>query len=104
MITAEQISRLEDAGGHRWQKGGYDRIYFNATDLGLDVEYYGTGNVRCAAYDGKSISNAEARRVMSSKMYVNVDDGSVFAVFGRIADDIEESLRGKLNAIVETTK
>lgn len=66
----------------RWTKQGfngkvYDRIYFNATDLGMEVSYYKTGNVSSAAIDGESISNCEARRVMGSKAYFDLTDNTL---------------------------
>lgn len=66
----------------RWTKQGfngkvYDRIYFNATDLGMEVSYYKTGNVSSAAIDGESISNCEARRIMGSKAYFDLTDNTL---------------------------
>ena len=66
----------------RWTKKGsngkvYDRIYFNATDLGMEVSYYKTGNVSSAAIDGEHISNCEARRIMGSKAYFDLTDNTL---------------------------
>lgn len=66
----------------RWTKKGfngkvYDRIYFNATDLGMEVEYYRSGNVSSAAIDGERVSNCEARRIMSSKAYFDLTDNTL---------------------------
>lgn len=66
----------------RWTKQGfngkvYDRIYFNATDLGMKVEYYRSGNVSSAEIDGKIISNCEARRVLGSKAYFDLTDNTL---------------------------
>lgn len=66
----------------RWTKKGYngkvyDRIYFNATDLGMQVEYYRTGNVSSATINGESISNCEARRVLASKAYFDLTDNTL---------------------------
>lgn len=75
-MTQERIEELTKRFG-RWTKEGYngkmyDRIYFNAKDLGLKVEYYKTGNVSDAFIDGKRISNCECRRILGSKAYYDL--------------------------------
>lgn len=77
MMDERDIAKLLAAGGKRWSKGGKDRIYIDATTLGLEVERYGTGSVRSAEWQGESISNADARRLLSSKAYVDCADGSL---------------------------
>ena len=66
----------------RWTKKCYngkvlDRIYFNATDLGMDIEYYRTGNISMAEIDGERISNCEARRILASKAYFDLTDNTL---------------------------
>lgn len=39
----DKIKALEDMGFKRWQKGTMDRLYINASTLGLVCEYYRTG-------------------------------------------------------------
>lgn len=72
----DRIGELEAMGFKRWQKVGnnrsYDRLYIDAKDLGLDVSYYKTGNVSGATFDGCRISNSEARRMLSSKTYIDL--------------------------------
>lgn len=53
--------RLIAAGGKVWIAGDKNRIYFNnlAELLGLECEFYKTGNVSCALLDGKVISNSK---------------------------------------------
>lgn len=77
MMDERDIAKLMAAGGTRWSKGGKDRIYFDATTLGLEVERYGTGSVRSAEWQDESISNADARRLLSSKVYVDCADGTL---------------------------
>lgn len=77
MMDEKDIAKLLAAGGKRWSKGGKDRIYFDAKTLGLEVERYGTGSVRSAEWQGESISNADARRLLGSKVYVDCADGSL---------------------------
>lgn len=54
-------SRLVAIGGKVWVAGDKNRIYFNnlAELLGLECEFYKTGNVSCALLDGKVISNSK---------------------------------------------
>ena len=66
----------------RWTKQGfngkvYDRIYFNVTDLGMEVSYYRSGNISSAAVDGEHISNCEARRIMGGKAYFDLTDNTL---------------------------
>lgn len=77
MMSEETISRLEAKGFKRWQKGSLDRLYINATDLGLVVSYYKTGNVSSATWQGERITNADARRLMGSKVWVDVSTGEL---------------------------
>lgn len=87
-LTDQQIAKLEAAGGKRWQKYGKDRIYINTTELGLEVSYYKTGNVSSASWQGEGISNADGRRLLASKVYVDVATGelSVSTSFGLYDD------------------
>lgn len=67
--------------GSEWQKGDRHRIYFNdlATLAGLDIDRYGTGNISGATLDGRTISNSEAKRIVSrlldTKVWFDVADG-----------------------------
>ena len=70
------VPELEKMGFKRWQKVGngksFDRLYVDAREIGLEVSYYKTGNVSGATFDGYSISNSEARRMMASKTYIDL--------------------------------
>lgn len=92
MMTYEQITKILDKNGveyGRWQKGSMDRIYINnARDIymkaiGLELDYYNTGNLARATLNGERISNAEGRRQMlvssmyGGKCWINLEDGSV---------------------------
>lgn len=77
MMNQKQIEKLESTGYRRWQKGEMDRLYINPRELGLEIEYYSTGNVRHAEFNGLHISNAEARRIMGGKYYIDVITGKV---------------------------
>lgn len=76
-INAETIAKLEAAGFSRWTKKDMDRLYINVTKLGLEVSYYNTGNVSHAEWQGERISNADGRRLLSSKVWIDVKTGEL---------------------------
>lgn len=61
-------ARLERLGGNRWTKGGKDRVYFDreaiAEQAGLRYKTYGSGNISSATYQGETISNSLANRIL----------------------------------------
>jgi len=77
--VSERIDELEELGFKRWQKGTFDRLYINATQLGLVCQYYKTGNIKAATFDGDSISNSEAYRMKAAKTYIDVKTGEVIS-------------------------
>lgn len=74
-LTEERINELVKMGFTRWTKRSYDRLYINASTLGLDCTYYKTGNISGATFGDHSISNAEARRMKAAKTYIDVKTG-----------------------------
>ena len=74
-ITEEKIKELTNLGFSRWQKGNMDRLYIDASQLGLVCTYYHTGNIRHASIMGFDISNSEARRMKSAKTFIDVNTG-----------------------------
>ena len=76
-ITEEKITELEKMGFKRWQKNGMDRMYVNATTLGLIYNTYKTGNISSAQFDGVHISNSEARRMLDAKTYIDLVKGLI---------------------------
>ena len=76
--SVKTIEELEELGFSRWTKGNFDRLYINADKLGLECGYYNTGNVRWASFNGEKISNSQARRLLSCKIYIDLaGDGKV---------------------------
>lgn len=75
-MTQEMIKKFEDAGCKRWTKGNFDRLYINASMLGLECDYYSTGNIRSAKFAGMEISNCLARKIKAARMYFEVSDGT----------------------------
>jgi translation initiation factor IF-1 len=55
--------------------GQHRRYINNWTDIvGLDVELYGTGNIRWATLDGREISNSRAGAIRSAKVWLDDAD------------------------------
>lgn len=71
------IAKLESKGFNRWTKGKYDRLYVNASTLGLSCTYHRTGSEDVSTFNGEAISNSEARRMKSTKCYIDVESGEV---------------------------
>lgn len=61
-----QTSRLVAQGGRVWQKGQYNRVYFNdiAARVGVQTTRYNTGNISSATLKGNSISNSSAAKII----------------------------------------
>lgn len=91
-MTEERIALLTTKGFRRWQKGNLDRLYINAAQLGLSCEYYGTGNIRSAEFQGNRISNSEGYRMKTAKTYVDVKTGKVYnATLKAAAEELIET-------------
>lgn len=75
------IKKLESKGFKRWTKetarGTIDRLYISAKMLGLTVEYYKTGAVKFAEWNGEPVSHAEGRRMLNAKIYIDLKDDSL---------------------------
>ena len=77
IITDTMVESLQAKGFRRWQKNGKDRLYIDATTLGLSYTRYSTGNISSAAFHGDSISNAEGRRMLAAKTYIDLVNGTI---------------------------
>lgn len=89
-MTDKMIAKLEAKGGKRWIKGNMDRMYFNATVLGLELEYYKTGNIRDASFRGTGLSNSMGGRYKAAKTYIDLATGDVHSDFDCLADAVRE--------------
>ncbi|APZ81719.1 hypothetical protein NCPPB3778_47 [Rathayibacter phage NCPPB3778] len=58
--------------------------------IGLDYDSYGSGSVRSASLNGEGISNAEALRLLATKIWVGADDDSIH-VENLIANSFDRS-------------
>ena len=79
------IIELESMGFNRWQKNGMDRMYINASTLGLVCSYYKTGNISDAQFRGVSISNSEARGLKAAKTYIDLNKNLIVSDSSRLA-------------------
>lgn len=94
MTKEEKIEAAIKAGGKRWHKGTMNRIYFNAPALGLECEYYKSGNVRSATFNGEDISNKKASGMLFAKSYIDVEAWEPHSTIQELEDSLRE-LMGK---------
>lgn len=87
------IERLEAMGCKRWQKAGYDRLYINAKNVGLYLEYYKTGNIQYAEWKGEKISNSQAYKLVGAKCFIDVETMTVHGSDERLVKAAEEMLK-----------
>ena len=98
------IQKLEEAGFKRWTKGTYDRLYINATSLGLEYETYKSGSIRSATFNGEEISNSRASRMLAMKMYIDVTTGELHTTNGKgvqVDADLAAAAEALYNSIIQ---
>lgn len=80
----------------RWQKYGKDRLYVNMKKLyNIEIETYKNGNISSARMGGEKISNSEASKILSEKVYIDANTGKVYRVsnFGHgVREETKERL------------
>jgi len=86
----DRIEELEGMGFNRWQKNGMDRMYINASALGLTCTYYKTGNISSAEFNGKSISNSQARSLKFAKTYIDLNKAQIVSDSAMLAKAVAE--------------
>ena len=86
MMSDKMIGKLAAKGFNRWTKGNMDRMYINASQLGLACSYHTTGSIKNATFCGDSISNCEARRLKADKCYIDLKTGAITAASSRLKD------------------
>lgn len=115
-INDETIAKLEGVGFNRWTKYGKDRLYINPKALGMEVDYYKTGNIRHAEWEAIyefntesyveypvfrwNISNAEAGRILSGKYYFDLADGTVHV---STSSDFAEAIQALIWFTIDST-
>lgn len=96
-LNEKQIAKLEAKGFNRWTKGNHDRLYINCTSYGCEFEYYSTGNIKNAYFNGELVSNAEGRRFKGTKVYIDIKTGELNVSTGT---DYEREIREAVEAII----
>lgn len=86
MMSDKMIDKLTTKGFNRWTKGNMDRMYINASQLGLACSYHTTGSIKNATFCGTGISNCEARRLKADKCYIDLKTGAITANSSRLKD------------------
>ena len=89
-MTQEGIDLLLQKGFKRWTKNGKDRLYINASQLGLECEYYHTGNIKNAEFRGEHISNSQAYRYKAAKTYVELGPDRLVSDYPELEDAAAE--------------
>lgn len=89
-MTNEMIAKYEGMGFKRWTKGDMDRLYINAKELGLECEYYKTGNVSYAEFKGEKISNSRATEMLAAKTYIDIKTGKGFSTNYTLKSALDE--------------
>lgn len=101
------VMLLQRMGGTLWEKYDKKRVYFSKNKLckviGLECEYYKTGNIASAYIKGEKISNCKAKRVLNTleeltKAYFDFEDYEFHCVCKTsVCNYAEEILEGLQN-------
>ena len=86
------IEAMEAKGFKRWTKGNFDRMYINANALGLECDFYKSGNISYAEWKGEKISNSYASRLSAAKTYFDLKDGKLHGTNEMLLDAAAELL------------
>jgi hypothetical protein len=80
-----RIDELTKMGFNRWTKNGMDRMYINASVLGLICTYRKSGSISCAEFRGEGISNSEGYRLKAAKTYIDLNQNRIVSDSARLA-------------------
>lgn len=105
-LNEKQITALEDKGFKRWTKGNMDRLYINAETLGLELDYYKSGNISGATYRGETISNRRGGEMKQAKTYIDIETGELHATNWTLEQDAQQLYDETMEALEapETTE
>lgn len=96
-IKETKIRELEGKGFKRWQKHGMDRLYINCESYGCEFDYYNSGNISSARFNGEKISNSLGRKFLATKVWVDVDTEELHIQTNTdFEDEIEQNVRKAL--------
>ena len=92
MMDAKMIAKLEERGGERRTEGTTDRLYFDAEDLGLELDCDEAG---AAKFFEKRLSGSDVQRYKAAKTYVDLATGEVHSD----CDELADTLRMLIDAV-----
>lgn len=98
-LNEKQIAALESKGFNRWTKGNMDRLYINATMLGLELDYYKTGNISSAYWKGERISNRQGGNYKYAKTYIDIATGKVISTIDTLREEAETLMNEVLDEV-----
>ena len=86
------VAKMEAVGFKRWTKNGMDRMYINASRLGLETRTYKSGCISYAAWKGEEISHRRGGALSSAKTYYDLKDGKLHGTEQMLLEAAEELL------------
>lgn len=89
-MKIELIAALEKKGFKRWTKGSMDRLYINPTSIGLELDFYKTGNVSYATLNGERISNSRGTAMKEAKCYIDIATGKCVSSYDVFVEAMEQ--------------
>lgn len=101
-LNEKQIAALEEKGFRRWTKGTMDRLYINAETLGLELDYYKSGNISSATYRGESISNRRGGEMRAAKTYIDIETGELHSTNWTLEQDAQQLYDETMEALEAT--
>ena len=101
-LNEKQIAALEEKGFRRWTKGSMDRLYINAETLGLELDYYNSGNICSATYRGERISHRRGGNMKAAKTYIDIETGELHATDWTLQQDAQQLYDETLEALEAT--
>lgn len=101
MTDEEKIEALEAKGFKRWTKYGKDRLYIDVKKLmNINIQRRRTGSIADSEMNGETISHRQASRLLSSKIWIDINDN-----FSKHVDawdwEYEETITQALDRLVE---
>lgn len=97
-LNEKNIAAIEAKGFKRWTKNGMDRLYINATEIGLELTYYKTGNISGAWFNGELLSNRQGYAYKAAKTYIDIETGTVHSDVEALQEAAQAALDEIMNA------
>jgi hypothetical protein len=100
-MNTQQIDNLKKLG-KEWESadGSKHRIYVDdlAQFVGLKVSYYNSGNINAATLDGQTISNSQAKQIISNlgKVWYDFADDKFHGQDCSYVGEIARNIRARI--------